>query len=44
MKEMRDAYILAGKSKGKRPHRRFVRRCEDNIRMDLMEIGREVVD
>jgi hypothetical protein len=29
-----------GKSEGKRPLRRPRRRCEDNIKMDLQEVGR----
>jgi hypothetical protein len=32
------------KLEGKRPLGRITRRCEDNIRMDLKEIGWEVVD
>jgi hypothetical protein len=40
MREMRNAYnILIRKPKGKRPFRRPRHRWEDNIRMDLMEIG-----
>jgi hypothetical protein len=40
MRDMRNAYkILVRKSKGKKPHRRPVSRWEDNIRMDLREIG-----
>ena len=31
--------ILTGKSTGKRPSGRPRRRCQDNIRMDLEEIG-----
>jgi hypothetical protein len=31
--------ILVGKQEGKRPLRRPRRSCEDNIRMDLREIG-----
>ena len=34
-----DYRILAGKPTGKRPLGRPRRRCEDNIRMDLKEIG-----
>jgi hypothetical protein len=38
--EKRNAYrILVGKSEGKRPIGRPRRRWEDNIRMDLREIG-----
>jgi hypothetical protein len=39
MGETRNAYrILAGKPEGKRPLRRYKRRCVDNIKMDLREI------
>ena len=31
--------ILTGTPAGKRPLGRHIRRCEDNIRMDLEEIG-----
>jgi hypothetical protein len=31
--------VLVGKPKGKRPLGRPRRRCEDNIRMDLHEVG-----
>jgi hypothetical protein len=42
---MRSAYnILVGKSEGKRPFGRRIRRWEDNIRMDLREIGCGAVD
>jgi hypothetical protein len=42
---MRNAYmILAGKSKRKRPLGRQGRRWEDNIKMDLGELGFEGVD
>jgi hypothetical protein len=45
MTEMRNSYnILVGKLEGKRPHERRGRRREDNIRMDLKEIGWEGVD
>jgi hypothetical protein len=37
MGEMRNAYEIA--VEGKRPHVRPRRRWEDNIRMDLREIG-----
>ena len=41
MVEMRDAYIvLVGKPEGKRPHGRHRCRWEDNIKMDLQEVGR----
>jgi hypothetical protein len=36
--------ILVGKPEGKRPLRRSWCRWEDNIRMDLTEVGWEVVD
>ena len=40
MEEGRSAFkILAGKSRGKRPLERPRRRWEDNIRIDLEEIG-----
>jgi hypothetical protein len=39
-REKRNAYrILVGKPEGKRPLRRSRCRCEDDIRMDLREIG-----
>jgi hypothetical protein len=42
---MRNAYkILVGNPEGKRPPERPRRRLEDNIRMDLREIGWKVVD
>jgi hypothetical protein len=45
MGKKRNAYrILVGKPEGKRPLGRHRRRWEDNIRMDLEEIGWEVVD
>jgi hypothetical protein len=38
--EMRNAYnILVGKSEGKTPLGRARHRCDDNIRMDLKEMG-----
>jgi hypothetical protein len=37
MEEMRNAFIR--KHNGKRPHGRFGHRWEDNIKMDLKEIG-----
>jgi hypothetical protein len=44
MGEMRNVYkILVGKPEGKRPLGRTNRRWEDNIRIDLREIGLEVV-
>jgi hypothetical protein len=43
--EIRNAYsILVGKSEGRRHLVGSRRRWEDNIRMDLREIGWEVVD
>jgi hypothetical protein len=40
MGEKKNAYrILVGKPEGKRPLGRHRRRWEDNIRMDLREIG-----
>jgi hypothetical protein len=40
MEEMRNAYrIVVGKPEGKRPLGRPTRRWEDNIKMDLREIG-----
>jgi hypothetical protein len=45
MGEVRGAYnILVGKPKGRRPLGRPRRRWEDNIKMDLSEIGFEDVD
>jgi hypothetical protein len=42
---MRNTYnILVGKPEGKRPLGIPRRRWEDNIRMDLVEIGWECVD
>ena len=32
--------VLVGKPEGKRPLGRPRRRCEDNIKMDLQEVGR----
>jgi hypothetical protein len=31
--------VLVGKPEGKRPLRRPRRRCEDNIKMDVQEVG-----
>jgi len=40
LEEMRNAYtILIGKPEGERPRTRLGRRWEDNINMDLREIG-----
>jgi hypothetical protein len=36
--------LLVGKSEGKRPLGRPIRRWIDNIKMDLLEIGLSVVD
>jgi hypothetical protein len=45
MGDMRNVYkLLVRKPEGKRPLGRNRRRWEDNIRMDLREIGRESVD
>jgi hypothetical protein len=45
MVEVRNAYIcLESKPEGKRPLRIRTHRWEDKIRMDLREIGWEVVD
>jgi hypothetical protein len=45
MGEMRNTYkILVGKPEGKKLRERYRRRWEDNIKMDLTEIGWEVVD
>jgi hypothetical protein len=42
--EMRNVYILIGKLEWRRPLGRPGRRWEDNNRMDLREIGQEVMD
>ena len=40
MEQSRNAYrVLAGKPEGKRPFGRPRRRWEDNIKMDLREVG-----
>jgi hypothetical protein len=45
MGRMKNTYkILVGKPEGKSPFGRSSRRWEDNIRMDLREIGWAVVD
>jgi hypothetical protein len=45
MGEKRNAYrLLVGKPEGKRPLGRPRRRCVDNIRMDLGEVGWSDVD
>ena len=42
MGQMRGVYrVLVGKPEGKRPLRRPRRRWEDNIKMDLQEVGLE---
>jgi hypothetical protein len=42
---MKTAYkILVGKPEGKRPLGRPRRKCEDNIKMDLRDIGMEGTD
>jgi hypothetical protein len=41
MEEVRGVYkVLVGKPEGKRPLGRLRRRLEDNIKMDLQELGR----
>jgi len=45
MEEVRNLYkVFVGKHGGKRPLTRPRRRWEDNIRIDLREIGREFLD
>jgi hypothetical protein len=45
MGEKRNAYrILVGKSEGKTPQGRQSRRWLDNIKMELREIGWDVID
>jgi hypothetical protein len=44
MGEVRGAYILVGRPEGRRPLERPRRRWEDNIKMDLEEIGFRDVD
>jgi hypothetical protein len=45
MGEVRGAYnIMVGRPEGRRPLGRPRRRCEDNIKMDLGEIGFGYVD
>jgi hypothetical protein len=40
MGEIRGVYgVLVGKPEGKRPLGRPRRRCEDNIKMDIQEVG-----
>jgi hypothetical protein len=43
--ERRGVYrVLVGKLEGKRPLRRHMHRWEDNIKMDLQEVGCGVMD
>jgi hypothetical protein len=43
--ERRGVYrVLVGKPEGKRPFGRPRRRWENNIKMDLQEVGREGID
>jgi len=45
MWERRGVYRgLVGKTEGKRPFGRPRRRWEDNIKMDLQEVGRRIMD
>jgi ribosome biogenesis protein Nip4 len=45
MVEVRSAYnVLVGRTEGRRPLRRPRRRCDDNIEIDLREIGFGDVD
>ena len=45
MGEGRDVYrVLVGKPEGKRPLERPTRRWEDNIKMDLQEVGCGIMD
>ena len=45
MRESRGGYrVLVGKPEGKRPLRKYRRRWEDNIKMDLQEVGCEGMD
>jgi hypothetical protein len=45
MGDMRNAYkIFVGKPEGKRPLGRHRYRWEDNIRMDVRELGQKIVD
>jgi hypothetical protein len=45
MVEKRNVYrLLVGMQEGKRPLGRSRRRCIDNIKMDLLEIGLTVVE
>ena len=45
MEASRDVYgVLVGKPEAKRPHGRARRRREDNIKMNLQEVGPEYMD
>ena len=45
MGERRGTYrVLVGKPEGKKPHERPRHRWEDNIKMDLQEVGCEGID
>jgi hypothetical protein len=45
MGQKRNVYrLLLGKPEGKKPLGRLRRRCIDNIKIDLLEIGLNVVD
>ena len=45
MEQSRNAYrVLVGKPEGKRPLGRPIRRWEDNIKMDLREVGCDTGD
>jgi hypothetical protein len=45
IRESRGGYrVLVGKPEGKRPLRKSWRRWEDNIKMDLQEVGCEGMD
>jgi len=45
MEERRSVYrVLMGKPEGKRQLGRQMRRCEDNIKMDVQEVGCEGMD
>jgi hypothetical protein len=43
--EQRGVYrVLVGKREGKRPHGRTRRKWQDNIKMDLLEVGMDWID
>ena len=45
MEQFKNAYrVLVGKPESKRPLRRPTRRCENNIKMDLRDVGCDPVD